>query len=619
MGTTRKEKSKLNWDQYRPIITKLYLEERKTLRQVRKIMEDTYGFKADGKAYKRRFDKWGLEKNLKTKHSIAMLGIARRRKVQENKDTAFKHGREDVLPKDMRRFYGRCKKKCPDFSPDMRAATPPNITYGTPEPETSKYYSLPPAILGYPGQETSEVEQASVGDSAASYFIDGDGSPQAGTVPWEASPEQFSGLGASGPYPGAEQPSETNNMPAEFTQDTFSGHQQPYALDGFSQANLSSAFTPQQWIGPTEAPSHPYHAPAYGTQAWASHPQRLQPTMHSLNLDSTALAFPNHCSTGVGYGVIENTRFDNAIPSQRAIGIPETGSNNLEYMQLHSAVASNDINSAESLLRNRVNPNDAARGGVTPLHCAAFQKNVGMIKLLLRYEASLEATTDKDQSVLFFAVCGQRQLGNSDMSLHCTSTLRGSGPYTDDSTCRTIDALFECPTSWVRLLNGVNKPDKDGVTPLMVAAGQGFQETTTKLLQRGAQPGLRDHANRTALKYAAMNNHRDIVHLLLQVDPAVSGKRDISYILGLASKNIAAGHLHGGQRSLRARRHGSGQMLICEEIVRLCRDTDHGMLDRLLALARQKRKSSVLECLQRAMRQRAMRQLASEGSHAAGA
>ncbi|KAK3296480.1 ankyrin repeat-containing domain protein [Chaetomium fimeti] len=610
-------KPHLDWAGHRGKITKLYWKDRKELPEVMKIMEDKYNFVANEKAYKKHFKLWGLGKNLSTEHAKAMLGIARRRRHRENKNTAFKHYGKLVKPTKLRRFYKRYKReKCPNFSPDMRAATPPDVAYGTPEPDSSNYYALPPAVLGCPDQEaTSEGEQTSVGDSTGSYCFGGDGSPQASTIPGEVSPEPFSGLGG-GPYPGAEQ----TNMAAEFPQNTFSGHQQSYALGSFSQPNASSAFGSQPWVGPTEPPSHPYQGPAYGTP-WASHPQPpqqpqpLQLAMHSLNLGSTALAFPNNLSTPVGYRVIDNARFDNAIPSQTTIGISQAGSGGLEYLPLHSAVTGNDINSARALLHNGVNPNGAARGGVTPLHCAAYRKNVDMVKLLISYGANLEATTDKDQSVLFFAVCGQGQLGSSDM-IYGTPTTTESGPHTDESTSRTIDALFECPTRWVHLRSSLDKPDKDGVTPLMVAAGAGFQKTATKLLRRWAQPDLRDHANHTALKYAAMNSHRELVRLLLLADPAVSYKRDISHILKLASKNIAAGHLQagGGQRNLRERRHGSGEMLIAEEIVRLCREMGHDVLDRLLMLARQRRKSGVVEFLRRAVTQ-----LDSEGSRAAGA
>ena len=450
------------------------------------------------------------------------------------------------------------------------------------------------------------------GDTPGSHYFDGEGSSLTGTASWEASPGSFSGLNGD-PYSGTEHPSQTN-MPSDF-QDALSGHQQLYGLQGFGQTNASSGFVPQSSVDPTETPSHPYHASGYGT-SWSSHPQPPQPlqqAMHSLNPSPTPLAFPSHYSPGLGYGVIDAARFGNAMPGQTTIGISEAPSTNLEYMPLHGAVVGNDINSARALLRTGGHPNSAGQGGVTPLHCAAYLKNVDMVKLLLSYGASLEATTDKGQSVLFFAVCGEGRFGSIDMSGYGNPTQMGNGPHTDESTLRIINALFACPTHFVHLRSSADKPDKDGVTPLMVAAGEGFLETAKMLLKQQAQPDRPDHANHTALKYAAMNNHRDVVRLLLQADPAVSHKPDVPYILELASKNIVGAHLHGGsgQSSLRKRRHRSAEILIAEEIARQCR----GMraLGHLLLLAEQRGKTAVLECLQHATAR-----LDSEGSHAAG-
>ena len=449
-------------------------------------------------------------------------------------------------------------------------------------------YSLAPAS----GQELSVDDQASMGDTSESHYLDGDGSSQAGTVPLGLSPGSFSGL-STDPYSGTEQAAQTN-MPANF-QGLSPGNQQPYGSHGFAQTNT------QSWVSPTETPSHPYHGSGYGT-SWAQPPQPPQPlqqAMHSLNPSPTALVFPNHHNPNLGYEVINTAPFHNAIPIRATIGIPEATPSDLEYIPLHGAVVSGDISSATALLQNRANPNTAAQGGATPLHCAAYHNNVDMINLLLSYGASLEATTDKGHSVLFFAVCGQGQLASIDMPGYRAATRMGNGLHTDERTVRTIDALFERPSHFVHLHNSIGKPDKHGVTPLMVAAGEGFFTTARMLLKHRAQPDQRDHANYSALKYAAMNNHRDIVHLLLQADPAISHKPDVSHILKLASKNIAG--------------HGSAPgMLIAEEIVRQCRGM--GVLDQLLRLAGQKGKTAVLECLQRAMAQSG-----SEASHAAGA
>jgi ankyrin repeat protein len=300
----------------------------------------------------------------------------------------------------------------------------------------------------------------------------------------------------------------------------------------------------------------------------------------------------------MGYGVLELGPIGSTSPTHSA-NISDTALCALEHTPLHNAVISNNSNAVKALLHGGADPNCAASGGMTSLHYAGYQRNVEMVRLLLDYGASLDAMTDKKRSVLFFAVRGQGQSGSSDMLACANQTYHG--PHTDEDTLRVIDALFGYPTRWIRLRLSLEKADEDGVTPLMITAGEGFHKTAAMLLQRGARPEVRDHANHTALRYAARNSHRDLVRLLLLADPAVSSECDLSHILKLASKNITTGHGHGGDRIMLDSHHRSISALIAEEMVRLCREM--GVLDGLLRLAEQRRKTNVLELLRCATRE----------------
>jgi hypothetical protein len=84
------------------------------------------------KGYKRRFKSWGLKKNVETESSKRLLGIAKRRRIEENKDTVFthhpgskntkfKHHHRLVKSKNLARFHDRHKRETdPNFSPDMQ-------------------------------------------------------------------------------------------------------------------------------------------------------------------------------------------------------------------------------------------------------------------------------------------------------------------------------------------------------------------------------------------------------------------------------------------------------------------------------------------------------------------
>ncbi len=444
-------------------------------------------------------------------------------------------------------------------------ATPPNITYRTPEPEPS--HSLPPAVpLPYPDQETSEGEPETIGDSPGSYSFDSDGSPLTHHMAWPA----MSSWSADDMYPVEQRPSPPG-MAAQFITDAFSAevpHDLPRAnMDG------SAGFPLHPW------PTSEYHQPAAnGTSSWGFGWSESQ--------------HPNAGHSFLGYHVFGSP---NPGSAQEMSTIPETALEVLDHTQLHNAVVYNDLNAVAALLEGHANPNCATRGGMTPLHYAAYQRNVDIVRLLLRYGAKLDAMTNKDRSVLFFALRNQDRVGDNDMLAYANLNDIGRGTYTDEDTVRVIDALYNSPTGWAHLIKSIKKADKDGVTPLMVAAGEGFENTAIMLLKRGAQPELRDHANHTALKYAARNNHRDMVHLLLLADPAVSTDRDLAHILKLASKNFTArttaGPVHGDD----SLGHSWGASLIAEEMARVC--DGMGLLDDLIMLAQRRGKPNVAELL----------------------
>jgi hypothetical protein len=287
-----------------------------------------------------------------------------------------------------------------------------------------------------------------------------------------------------------------------------------------------------------------------------------------------------------------------------AAALPDASNSALEHTPLHDAVVANRVDLVKDLLERGANPNCAARGGMSPLHYAAYQRNVELVALLLKFGANLDAMTDKKRSILFFAVRGRGHESNDDMLAYASQNSVGNSSHTDEATIRVLRALFDSPSGWIRLRRCLDKADKDGVTPLMVAAEQGFEDTVRLLLRRGAQPDVKNHAGHTALKYAASSNHRMLVRLLLEADPGILD-RDLSHLLKLASRNFTAraatDHVHekDGQDAWCDDYHKFTSRLIAEEMVQLCRE--RGLLDGLLTLAAQRRKANVLELLLGAM------------------
>jgi ankyrin repeat protein len=308
----------------------------------------------------------------------------------------------------------------------------------------------------------------------------------------------------------------------------------------------------------------------------------------------------------MGQIMLDINAFTNSSATHAPSRSPETALYVLSLDPLIDAVQHNNLDRAAALLVGGANPNCTARGGITALHSAASQGNAEMIKLLTDHGANLNAMTDKRESVLLFAVRGRDHPGSTAVLAHADHNHPISPHHSDEDAVRTLKALFGSPTRWIHLLRSLDKVDQDGVSPLMLAVENGFEKTATMLLKRGARPDVRDHANHTALWYAARNNHRNLVRLLLLADPAVSADRDLSHILKLASKNFTAGATttdHGrgedGQAGWWGISHTSASALIAEEMVRVCRDM--GVMDGLLRLAEQRRKGNVVELLLDAM------------------
>ncbi|KAF9879575.1 hypothetical protein CkaCkLH20_03118 [Colletotrichum karsti] len=68
-----------HWTIHREIITRLYRDENKSLKEVKKIMEGEYFFYATDRMYKTRIKRWGLDKKFKEAEVLAILQLKRER------------------------------------------------------------------------------------------------------------------------------------------------------------------------------------------------------------------------------------------------------------------------------------------------------------------------------------------------------------------------------------------------------------------------------------------------------------------------------------------------------------------------------------------------------------
>ncbi|KAL2015640.1 hypothetical protein VTK56DRAFT_5061 [Thermocarpiscus australiensis] len=590
----------LDWAAYRSRIEDLYWTQHKELPEVMKTMEDLYGFAATKKMYKKHLKAWGLEKNIKTSEMIAMIEIARRRRLQ-NKGTLFVRRGKPVDPGKLRRFAKRRGLLVADGAAaslsDQQVATPPNITYTTPEPDNAE--SPPPVPQSYDDQETMEsyksVAEASKGAHSSGHCGN---SPSCSTSCASSIPASWNTYVHS--QSASTHPVVDDHAPLSLAFLALQASDVSHDLPG---VHFSTPCSPIFWFdGSEDTGYHAYPAPTNGPPSWNLVPQPKPDTVHDLDSPSSRIipVFPSSHDSDIAHATLVISDADKATNPI----YPCTARASLDHTALHDAVIDNNYALAKALLEDGANANCTARGGMTPLHYASYQRNVGLVQLLRDYGSKLDAMTDKRRSILHFAVGSQRCLGDSDMLAYAYHDGGDNSSHTDEDTMNVIDALYSSPAGWTHLLRSLDQADEDGVTPLMMAAEGGFTKTVITFLQRGARPDLSDHAGHTALRYAASNSHRHLVRLLLEADARVQA-HDLSHLLKLASRNFtgraATDHGLRGMEGWWDACHGSSSAIIAEEMVRLCREM--GVLDGLLRLAEQKRKDGVLELLLGAMTQ----------------
>lgn len=497
-------------------------------------------------------------------------------------------------------------------------ATPPDITYTTPEPDPLDSSLPPPAARPLSDSPRWEAEETATENSLGSHGFESCESPPTSNVPWTSAsigwPAEDTYAGSQSPPPApappAPAPASAPAPPAmdePFILDAFSGPDMPSLSHSLSRNTIGAPFSPSWPESNQDIGYHGYQGREDGIPPWifisqASH-HAVQPVGYSL--DHANSAFSNDYNPSMTMFRIP-IALGATSPSRAINPVPDSARSTLDHTPLHEAAMEGNLDLGESLLVGGANANCVARGGMTPIHYASSRRDVEFVRLLMAYGANLDAVTDRGQSVLLFAV------GSTGMLPYANQNRGASDSHTDDATLSVIDALYDSPAGWARLRRALAQPNRDGVTPLMLAAKGGFTNTVIMFLQRGSLPDVRDHAGHTALKYAASGNHRHLVRLLLEADSRVQA-HDVAHLLKLANRNLAgrpATNTLRGKDGWWDAPHHSSSVLIAEEMVRLCREM--GALDGLFRLAEEKNKTGVLELLMAAIGQLDMAECASQ-------
>lgn len=125
------------WEEQKPTIYKLYIEEGQKLKAVLKILSES-GFLVTQKQVKDRLKKWGLTiKNVKENEMLAIARKRLKRKVLDKKESAFRVNKQPLTEKNIDRFLKR--RKISDCT--LLSMTSP---INAPSPAFSVYTPHPP-------------------------------------------------------------------------------------------------------------------------------------------------------------------------------------------------------------------------------------------------------------------------------------------------------------------------------------------------------------------------------------------------------------------------------------------------------------------------------------------
>ena len=151
---------------------------------------------------------------------------------------------------------------------------------------------------------------------------------------------------------------------------------------------------------------------------------------------------------------------------------------------LHHAVNEPHVRSAEMLIRSGAQIDARDFHGMTPLQYVFHSDNKEMIQLLLQNKADVN-TQDLD----------------------CRTTLSTAAEVGNEVM---VQLLLEDPRTCINLA------DKNGVTPLHLAAAFKHVDITEMLIRASANLNVRDLLNATPLHYAAYGGTPEIITLLLE-------------------------------------------------------------------------------------------------------
>ena len=186
---------------------------------------------------------------------------------------------------------------------------------------------------------------------------------------------------------------------------------------------------------------------------------------------------------------------------------------------LHIASARGHSNIVDSLLKANANPDSQIMDGFTPLILACSNGHFDVVDLLLKANANPNLAMHKGLTPMMVA----SRHGHSDIVRILLDANAVPNHQTDQHASPVMHACFNRKPDIVRLLltRGADpnlQHPANGLNALMYASFSGCLESVELLLMSSADPSVLSLEGRSALDFAALCGHEDIVHLIQAVE-----------------------------------------------------------------------------------------------------
>ncbi|KAJ8117671.1 hypothetical protein ONZ43_g4159 [Nemania bipapillata] len=95
-----------DWANHQPLITALYRDQNKTLKETMQVMEEKHEFFATVRMYKARFQQWGIEKKIKAEDAVEIFRQQTARAKAGKSSVVYIRGRR-INPERLQRYRYR--------------------------------------------------------------------------------------------------------------------------------------------------------------------------------------------------------------------------------------------------------------------------------------------------------------------------------------------------------------------------------------------------------------------------------------------------------------------------------------------------------------------------------